>query len=1127
MPNGTFSPATPFTLTSSSALSDDYIMTADVLVDVTSTAPLGVFQNSSGVSEALFVRADGVLCQLAFTPGTGSGGWTVIPVGTTSGITQAVAGLHSDGSVHGFYTDDVNLYHIAYDGTSWSAPDTLPLCSGLGVTNNSITGNLIAYGIDGSGNLQLVRDVTGTWTAGSIPFTSALTGGQVVVLFTDDTDDWVMAAGGGALAGPSLTIYQGSTTQLLSTMAVTTTNPVEQVILGYMVSNAPLFLFTDNQKNLYTNVGSAANVQQVAGASVAQAAGIVDLNNNISLYTVDANSNINVLHQTGWNDTTGPIWAPVIPLDTDFQLLFTGSNQQESPAFFGIDLDGALWSYAVDPVAQMWTSAQAQTTSSESYNVATYRTEVTVVDANGNPVPNLALTVTADSLSAAIVQGAFLPMGPSLPATVTTNAVGRVTLTTVANGTSAPQLTFTADSLTSAAPVNPAANLQSYLGGSGTLNAGTSSQLPQFSATTLATAQVQNQPLAPGAAANSAVASCAAQAISSMYTMNVTGTSSLAVTEGSGTLTGFTLDFTDPNNPTFTPSYSVEDFQKQRALALGGAAGDSWWDEIKDFFVDLWHGIKSAAVSIYKWVVNAVDNTVDFVVKIAGEIQTIVGLVIQGIEDVVAVVQSVFAAIGAEIDKIVSWLKMLFDWSDIADTKAALTSALTQAFPYLATVISQQGSSLVNGFFSTLENDVTNAFDTLIANVTGQSLGDLAGTTSTSSAMFRFGTLATTGPVSQSDLSNLSTVQNNWFFEKVESFFAGGPPLSPVGALTAPLDSMLTAYGTAEQDFLKALTAFGQFFTQTLSDPKSIATTGVADLLTAAKEVCLAVLSFLDGIITSLLEVFAAAVDGVGEILTAPFEIPIISSIVNGIAKLLGITIPAVSIADIFCWAFAIPITIFYKLFNGVSNAPFPGGTLPTSSSTLAAMDDSAAATAMTYCAVGIAALWALFDTGLDAVPDVDIMVFKVIDIIAPALVGIFTWPGGIPFTSVTLDTAEEKSSFANWIVSWAVVLLDVALLVGQSTAAEGSTIARYVDPFGKVSLTAIGAINLVAGIVASSYGASGGAIAANILGPLPVLTQFLRLDSLVESSDGVTYAIKLVVDFFAGEGFAVATAEA
>lgn len=380
------------------------------------------------------------------------------------------------------------------------------------------------------------------------------------------------------------------------------------------------------------------------------------------------------------------------------------------------------------------------------------------------------------------------------------------------------------------------------------------------------------------------------------------------------------------------------------------------------------------------------------------------------------------------------------------------------------------------------------------------------------------------GSVSSPDLSSLMTVQNNWLFEKVESYFGAGPTIQFVEDLAPLLETLKTTFETVVGDFQNAIMNFASFFETALTDPSQLPTLGVADLLKAAKNVALAVLAFLDGIITALLDVLGAAVAAAGQILTVPFEIPFISSIVSVIAKFLGIDIKAASIADIFCLALAIPVTIFYKLMNGADSEPFPGGKLPTGSS-LAAAVPSDAATAMIYTAGAVAALWALFDTGLDAIPDdSDILLFNITDIICPTLIGIFTWPGGIPFTPIPLDSNEDKANFANWIVSWSVVGLDIGLLVaGKISWAPQSTIARYIDPVGKILMVAFGGIGLVAGIVASSFGASGGSIAANILGPLPALTQFLRLDSVEESTEGISAAIKLVIDFFAGEGYAVA----
>jgi hypothetical protein len=395
--------------------------------------------------------------------------------------------------------------------------------------------------------------------------------------------------------------------------------------------------------------------------------------------------------------------------------------------------------------------------------------------------------------------------------------------------------------------------------------------------------------------------------------------------------------------------------------------------------------------------------------------------------------------------------------------------------------------------------------------------------------MFRHGALAPAmaGAVTHGSLGSLSTVQSNWVLEKIESYFDAGPELDAVTELEAPFKTLAGALSTAGGDFMKALNDFAGFFT-TLNDPKSLATVGVADLLKAAKEVTLAALTLMDGLIDALLEIVGIAIEQAGKLLTAPLSIPILSGIANDIAKLLGLSIPTTSIPNIFCFGLAVPVTIFYKLVTGSHHGPFPGGKLPTGEQ-LTAMPGSAAdaKTAVAYTAAAIAGLWALMDTGLDTVPDYSNFFLGVIDVVAPALLNVFTWPGGIPFEKPPLSSSEDKASFANWIAAWVVVVVDLAALLAGKVAGffPKITIMRYVDPAGKVAMSLFGAINLTTGIVASSLGTSGANIASNVLGPLPTLTQFLRIEALMDSSEGLTLAIKLIVDFFAGEGYAVAVA--
>jgi len=1117
-----------FTLTASSALSDDYIYTSDTLLNLAQPSALGVFATDAGPN-ALFARIDGALCQLSPADGENTAGWSVTTVGSASGVTQAVAGTQNDGTIHGFYTDANKLYHIAFDGSAWSAPASLPLCSGLQATVNQTTGELIVTGVDADGNLLFVRQspTDGSWQATSITFEASLAGTRPVLALTNPGCDWVMATPG---VGSQLNLFQGSPTSLTSgPQVVPVKAPVAQVVLAFWQSNSPLFLFTDSQFNLYATVGSSSSVVQISQASVASAAAILDQNSRLHVYTVSPAGVLSVLHQTGWNNTTGPVWAPIIPLASDIQLVFTDTNPLDATAFFAVDPEGALSHYRKvtrQDGARVWASGKAQTPGgAKNFQVPLYRTEIRVVDENGSPAAGYALTVSASRETSVLVKGVAQAIGPSRTLTVTTNPVGRVTLSTIASGLHAPQLSFEGPGLWATAPHNAADGIQSYLRGEGVLNQGTSRVLPMFGPNTLQQATVDGQPLAPATqdpSNGSDLAQAAASGITSMFKIHPKpdGTSALAAAG----VVGFSIDFSNPDRPAYVEYRSSEALaaaQRKLLHAHGGLAADSWWDDVAGFFEDVLKGIENGVIAVVNVVVHA---AVDLAVQIGDEIHKLVNLAVKDIETIAAVVAGILAKIEAAIEAVIDWLKMVFDWDAIWNTAKALESALTQAFPYLQNVISNDAEPLVNGFFAKLETLVTDSFDKVIAGFDqGQTLASLSGSTSRL-ALQATGALRRPAAAGFDIGQWISGVQHNWLLEKIESYLGGGS-FDSVDALAQPLETLKTAFDTVFTDFQTAAVAFANFVQTAITEPKDFPTIGVADFLVAAKSVALAVLAFLDGIIEAFLQVISIAIGAVGTILLQPLEVPFLSSLIERIASLLGITLPSVSFAKLFCLGFAIPITLVYKIVNGAGEQPFPGGNLPDGAARLAS-GGSDAAKACQFVAAGLAALWAVFDTGLDAVPSASFLAFKVIDVIAPTLIGIFSWPGFIPFSSVALDTPEDRAAFANWIIGWGVVALDIALLVTSSIDwAKESTMARYQDPVGKILLTAIGAIQLISGIVASALGTTGGSIAANILGPMPLLMQFLRLQSLVEGSEEVTLAIKLVIDFFAGEGTAVAIA--
>src|SRR5262249_19815588 len=152
---------------------------------------------------------------------------------------------------------------------------------------------------------------------------------------------------------------------------------------------------------------------------------------------------------------------------------------------------------------------------------------------------------------------------------------------------------------------------------------------------------------------------------------------------------------------------------------------------------------------------------------------------------------------------------------------------------------------------------------------------------------------------------------------------------------------------------------------------------------------------------------------------------------------------------------------------KGADGEPFPAGRLPSGASLAARLaSNKPVEEGVVYTAAVLAALWALFDTGLDAVKDVDFLLLKIIDVVTPALINIFTWPGGVPFAAIPLDTSEDQASFANWLAAWGWILIDAALLIAGATKwASKPTIARYVDPAGKIIMSVAGGINLITGV--------------------------------------------------------------
>jgi hypothetical protein len=1175
-----FAPTLPLALSADSALSEDYIPTTEVLVDAGSATPVAVFSATDGVTQALVVSKSQV-CQVCQDPETASG-WNVVPLFGGVAALEVAAGRQLDGTAHGFYQDGTDLYHatLQADGT-WSGPDTLPLCTNLRTAYAPLTAQMLLYGVTAEGDLQVVSQpsVGGPWTAVVCSLDHQLAGASPVLVMLDQ-QNWVAAA---AVQG-ALTLWQGQVgaTQPASPPDTPATPAgCDAVVLGYanaQQAGSAIFLYVDDQGSLnssVTNTAGAPVLAQIPASQVQQATGLLDTYGFLHVYSVDKAGGLWVLHQTDWvDDGSGnavPAWAPYIALDTVTGSVAADAYPQDAVSLFALDdVYGALRFYCQDPTTQYWSAISVLQTGDTTavYPVTRYRTEVTLLDANQTIVPNYAVQVTADSGVGVSVGQATYQIGPGQSASLTTNAFGKITLATLATSVHTPILSFTAEGL-SAPPVQPAGAVQSYLAGSGTLSY--QPQLPQFSATTLQTATVplplgappgeQPPPLAPNCQGQNPPVdpqSAAGWITQSMQAGIAAGDIPGLATSPSaggplGGHAGFAFNLHDPTRPgvvTFATRDELERYVDGLIRGPAGGLAGSIFSDLEHFFKDIWHGIKTAAIAVTGLVVNVLDKTVTFFAQINADVQQFFQDVKIGLEEAASLVHNVFEAVGAAVEKVLDWLKALFDWKNIWDTKLALESALNQLGPSLQGLIQDQARSLVQGFFAGLEGQVKTSFGTAIASFPdGTSLQAMISQAGGNGALVGARRLpgraaapllaSATGTTIDPNAFT-SNAHHNSILDKILSYVDAGPDLPVIDAFGQPVADLVQALTDAAQDFNDAVSQLQGDFLASVAHPQDFVQLQVVTLLNLLQDACLAALAFADGVVTAFLDLASAVVGELGALWSADFQIPFLSSLLDFLHDLIDPSGPAwtITAGGLVCLIAAVPITLIYEILHGA--APFPGGTLPPPGANAGspAGDESAASTACKFVGVGIQAMWALWDTVTDCFsndpPLVAKQMEKIISLVGIAFCSIeqvFTWPTdeGIPFSAVTPHTSGAWAQVGNWASYWTFPLLDIGLLCGPrnpNVSGWEGYLARYNDPIGKIATSALGALSFGTGIMESVMNhEDAGDWVSNTLGPLPWAFQFLLLDSVVESSDGVTYPVKLLIDWFTGQGCTVGMA--
>jgi hypothetical protein len=1131
-------PPGPFSIADDSRMSEDYLLSDDVLIDAASPNPLAAAQMPGGRWTALAVVPGTGLVHVIPEPNSQSG-WDLLPMPSGGAAREVVTAVDGAGVSHAFYQDGAFTYHSSLGSAgTWSVPDQLPAAASLTVASIPLTSEPVAAGVTPAGDLLLVTLdwASGKWQASTVDMNKALVGAEAVLTMIDD-QNWTLAA----VAGGQLQFFSGQGSTLAAgPFTVTTAHPVTRIHSAYQRSGSVMVMISDDQNTLYTSFGFSDQVTVIPNATVVQGAAVIDtaLPPKIHFYGADQQGRLWVLHQTGWDANEAPVWAPILPLDQNVAWVASPQSALAGATLFAAGVDQTLHALAQNPATKLWKRSLVQQPASKPYPLTRYRTQLTVTDPNGNPAPGVAVTIGATEEVAILASGKTYFVGPGeQTARISTNAAGMLTLSTAATSLVSPSYTVSVPGSGAARTVRPAQNYHDLLSGTSGINTG-SAVIPPMSETTLQNATVAGQPLL--SKSGQSQAGWAATNIKSAMA-SVPGGSAAIRAAG---YAGWSMDAHDPGHPQFRYFSTQADLRAHqgKGLSAGRVSQPGDADDIGTFFGDLLRAIESAVADLVSLVVDAVDALITFAIKVADQVFNGIVMVIRTIEDAVPFIHAIFNFIGALVDKVLDWLKDLFGWDQIWNTKLVFEHLAGQAIPALQWAIGQRAAIETGTWFADLKSTVDGEFETAISHFAGQSFSQISTPSSFSRSAVRTRSPGAGVPTG-------SAAQNNWLMSKATDNVGGSNALAPLSGTVADglVDAVWDALTSHLDELENALADLGDFFATLFTDPKDFATRGVSDLVKAAQAVVDFVLDTLDAMVSKILDLLDGALGIADDILTQSLgDIPVVSWLYT------NVVCPSdqpeePSILRLVCLILALPVTLVYKAANQ-NNPPFDDVTTqqilawrftpPGPAEPGPAFPARADAASFAHICTIISTIQACADAAADGMSAAEdsplVTVVDWFDMVVSIVMQVLSWPTWPP--SFNWDwpklTEGQQLTRAAWLAGWWQILVDLALLVRPSP--QQGALAENDEPAGKIFDTQMGAVTLGLGLAGAIKGLSdnppttnGYDVASAVLGSLPLLTTYpLLADAEVEASEGVTVIIKAFLDILCDIGSAVTAEE-
>ncbi|MEU3618782.1 hypothetical protein ABZ725_41635 [Streptomyces sp. NPDC006872] len=974
-------PVLPLKVHVSEVLSQDVVMAAGIHVVESSPAPLAVFRNPYTKAEEVLVVSEagsGTALLHVFPDATSSTGWQAVKLFDAHTPTEVVVitGKNREGEsfVECFFLSRGSGYRsvLHSDGT-WSAP----LAVHSPGEGDQLRGLKVSHAVGQSGLYPLVyagRATGSGWALFPAPHSVWTRLDENARMTRVGDDHWISAS----VVNGRLMTNHGTVGHVGNEWDVEVPGypQVKRVVAAYGDYRQATFLILHADDTLHLWIcgqqGRSLGMCHVGDMTFRTAVAHLCETPQSSqirwdIYGIDEKDVLWALRQDPIQPVGGdgaPRWLPPTPLDKGIAGVAASVEPVAAPTLFSyVKGVKGLRMETQDPHTSMWHEHDVRAPQAQAFEVTHYLVEAAVTDATGAPLANYPVKLKpAEHASACTVthQNRVIKI-PRQGVDLLTDACGKVTFGVAPNGLGASLLELSSADLAKPVPIQPGHAVHTYLSGHGTLReTDPGGALPTFDkqGNTLKDAKGRdNAHLAPLANKNPTLASTATQAIqrTALVGMGKKLPENAVGVRFSLGLTASGLQETDgvPYQCVLLHNQeeldlAVAEVSREEEGAEYGWLSDRWNDvkhvynevadgakhvakevqhKLRQLGGDLLRAAKNGLIAIHEAVLKGVHEVSTIAIKIGNAIVKGIKIALHGLEQAAHFVVNVFHQIEAFVEKVIAWLKALFDLKAIWNTKRALEEAMRKA-PQAIAKATESGRQRAATWLQDEKGNVLKSFDTVSRQFSGKRISELAAAPKGSSI----------GKLPQSHFT--SNAHHNWLMDKLQS--AGLPaalselslpqPVEPDGAEKL-MREVAQRMSTAGQELEKGVKELAPAVLDTFRSSGGVSNAELAAILDGTKNIVGAAFDTGTAIVDLGASLIESGMQGFGALLDAEIDNAVIKELFRWLAALSGNSDDdKATYAGVIALAAAVPVTLIYKLAEGVDEQPFPHGRLPEQS---------------------------------------------------------------------------------------------------------------------------------------------------------------------------------------------------